>query len=165
MAIAKNIINKKYVKGASTITMQLAKNLFLTQTKSLARKLEEVVLAWLMENYFKISKNRILEIYLNIIEFGEHIYGLSEAAQYYFEKKVPELNITESLVLSYIIPRPKYFLEALRMKSPKLIQNLTKHIDFYSNYLLNRELIDKKLYNEIKYEIKFKPSIGTLILK
>jgi hypothetical protein len=165
IAIAKNIVNKKYVKGASTITMQLAKNLFLTKTKTPSRKFEEVVLAWLMENYFNISKNRILEIYLNIIEFGENIYGLSEAARYYFDKKVSELDITESLVLSYIIPRPKYFLEALLIKSQKLIQNLTKHIDFYSNDLLNRQLIDEESYNEVKYNIKFSPSIGTLVLK
>jgi membrane peptidoglycan carboxypeptidase len=145
--------------------MQLAKNLFLTQTKSLARKFEEVVLAWLMENFFKISKDRILEIYLNIIEFGENIYGLSEAAQFYFEKKVSELDITESLVLSYIIPRPKYFLEALLIKSPKLIQNLTKHIYFHSKYLLARELIDEESYNQVQYSIIFKPSIGTLVLK
>lgn len=165
VAIANNIINKKYVKGASTVTMQLAKNLFLTQTKSVARKFEEVVLAWLMENYFKISKDRILEIYLNIIEFGENIYGLSEAAQYYFEKGVLELDITESLVLSYIIPRPKYFLEAVLIKSPILIQKLNNHIDFYSNYLLNMKLIDEECYNQVKYSIQFKPSIGTLVLK
>src|SRR5690606_33858207 len=72
VAIVKNIINKKFVKGASTITMQLAKNLFLTNKKSPVRKFEEVVLAWLMENSFNLSKNRILEIYLNIIEFGEN---------------------------------------------------------------------------------------------
>jgi hypothetical protein len=165
IAIAKNIINRKYLKGASTITMQLAKNLFLTKTKSVARKCEEVVLAWLMENYFKFSKDRILEIYLNIIEFGENIYGLSEAAQYYFEKKVSELDLTESLVLSYIIPRPKYFLEAVLMKSPKLIEKLINHIDFYSNYLLDMKLIDRKQKKGIRYDIQFKPSIGTLVLK
>ena len=165
VAIVRNIINKKYVKGASTITMQLAKNLFLTQTKSLARKFEEVVLAWLMENHFNISKDRILEIYLNIIEFGENIYGLSEAAQYYFDKKVSELDITESLVLSYIIPQPKYFLEAVLIKSPKLIQKLINHIDFYSNYLLNMKIIDEECYNKIKYCIKFRPSIGAHVLK
>lgn len=165
IAIAKNIINKKFVKGASTITMQLAKNLFLNRKKTPVRKLEEVVLAWLIENPFRISKDRILEIYLNIIEFGENIYGLSEAARYYFEKKVLDLGITELLVLSYIIPRPKYFLEAVLMKSPKLIRNLTRHIDFYSNDLLYRKLIDKEQYNEIKYDIKFKPSIGRLVLK
>lgn len=165
VALARNIINKNFIKGASTITMQVAKNLFLSQTKSLARKFEEVVLAWLMENCFNMSKNRIVEIYLNIIEFGENIFGLSEAAQYYFEKKVSELDITESLVLSYVIPRPRYFLEAVLMKSPKLILNLTRHIDFYSRDLLGRRLIDKELYNEIKYEIQFKPSIGTLVLK
>ena len=145
--------------------MQLAKNLFLTNKKTPVRKFEEVVLAWLMENSFNVSKNRILEIYLNIIEFGENVYGLTEAAHYYFEKKVSELDITESLVLSYIIPRPKYFLEAVLIKSPKLILNLTMHIDFYSNDLLNKKIIDEEIYNKITYDIQFKPSIGTLFLK
>jgi len=164
VAIAKNIINKKIVKGASTITMQLARNIFLYHSKTVSRKLEEFLLAWLIENHFAISKERILEIYLNIIELGENIYGISEASHYYFDKKVKDLNITEYLVLSYVIPRPKYFLEAVINKSPKLIKNLTAHIKFYSKVLLDKKLIDEKEYNEIDYNIIFKPSIGSLEL-
>lgn len=165
MAIAKNVLSRKYVKGASTITMQLARNLFLTHDKNLERKFEEIVLALLMENYFKISKDTILEIYLNIIEFGEGIYGIQEASAFYFDKNVTDLSVTECIVLTYIIPRPKYFLEAVLIKSPKLLYNLRNHIMFHASALLQKKLINEDNFRDINYCIEFTPSIGTLRLK
>jgi len=165
LAIALNINYRKFKRGASTIPMQLVRNLFLYQTKTVSRKLEELLLAWLMINQFHIPKKRILEIYFNIIEFGENVYGISEAANYYFDKQVRELNISEYLVLSYIIPRPKYFLEAVQMKSPQLIKNLTFHMETYSKILLEGKVINEDMIKNINFTINFRSSIGKLKLK
>jgi len=87
--------------------MQLVKNVFLNRNKTMMRKFEEIVLVWLMESSRAVSKDRMLEIYLNVIEWGKNVYGIDEAANYYFGKKPIDLNIGESLYLSSIVPRPK----------------------------------------------------------
>lgn len=107
LSITTNLKEKKFKRGASTISMQLVKNVFLNRKKTMDRKLEEILLVWLMERSGQVSKDRLLEIYLNIIEWGRNVYGVSEAANYYFGKKAQELNLGESLFLSSIIPRPK----------------------------------------------------------
>jgi membrane peptidoglycan carboxypeptidase len=84
--------------------MQVAKNLFLSRERTLSRKLEELVLAWHMET--SLSRDRILEIYLNIIEFGPGIYGISEAASALFGKTAAELQPNEAAYFSAIVPRP-----------------------------------------------------------
>src|SRR6185436_3724617 len=99
-SITTNIINKKFLWGGSTITMQLARNLFLNHNNNIFRKIEELMLTLLMENIAGLSKERILEIYLNIIEWGPDIYGLKEASAFYFSRHPKDLNLTESLVLS-----------------------------------------------------------------
>ncbi len=107
LSIVTNIKEKKFKRGASTISMQLIKNLYLNRNKTMMRKFEEILLVWLMEQSKQVSKDRLLEIYLNIIEWGKNVYGISEASKYYFGKTPSELTIGESLYLSSIIPRPK----------------------------------------------------------
>ena len=107
LSIATNVKEKKFKRGASTISMQLVKNVFLNRKKTLNRKFEEILLVWLMEASGRVSKDRLFEIYLNVIEWGKNVYGITEAADYYFKKKPEELNLGESLFLSSIIPRPK----------------------------------------------------------
>lgn len=107
LSIVTNIKERAFKRGASTISMQLVKNLYLDRNKTMTRKFEEIVLVWLMECSKVVSKDRLFEIYLNIIEWGKNIYGITEAANYYFGKTPNELNIGESLFLSSIIPRPK----------------------------------------------------------
>ncbi len=82
-------------RGASTITQQLARNLFLGPDKNLLRKYREAVITLVLES--TLSKKRILEIYLNSVEWGERTWGVTEAAQYYFQKSPEELNVTEAL--------------------------------------------------------------------
>jgi hypothetical protein len=103
-AIISNLKARRFVRGASTITMQLAKNLFLTREKTLSRKLEEMILADYLEQIFR--KDDMMELYLNIIEFGPDIYGITHAAAYYFGRKPEELNLVECLFLSSIMPAP-----------------------------------------------------------
>jgi membrane peptidoglycan carboxypeptidase len=90
--------------GGSTITMQTVKNLFLARDKTLSRKLQEVFLAWHLER--AISKERILEIYLNMVEFGPGLYGIGRASQKFFGKHPRELSLKESIYLASLLPAP-----------------------------------------------------------
>lgn len=112
-SITKNIKTKKFTRGASTISMQLVKNVFLTREKTLSRKLEEILLVYILENNHISSKERMLEVYFNIIEWGPNIYGIGEASQFYFQKRAVDLNINECLFLATIIPNPKGFMYRL----------------------------------------------------
>jgi hypothetical protein len=109
-SIVKNIRTKKFSRGASTISMQLVKNAFLNREKTLSRKLEEILLVYILENNRISSKERMLEVYFNIIEWGPNVYGIGEASQFYFQKKPGDLNLNECLFLATIIPRPKGFM-------------------------------------------------------
>lgn len=106
-SVEQNLDAGRYVRGASTISMQLARNLFLGRDQVLARKLQEVVLVWLMENVADIPKPRMMELYLNIIEYGPGIYGIHEAAVHYFGKRPDELTVEECAWLTSIVPSPK----------------------------------------------------------
>ncbi len=109
-SIVSNIKTKKFTRGASTVSMQLVKNVFLTREKTLSRKLEEILLVYVLENNRIVSKERMFEVYLNIIEWGPNVYGVGEAARFYFQKHPSELSLKESLFLASIIPRPKKFM-------------------------------------------------------
>ena len=109
-SIIKNIKTKKFSRGASTISMQLVKNVFLTREKTLSRKLEEILLVYVLENNRIASKERMLEVYFNIIEWGPNVYGIGEAAQFYFQKHPFDLSLRECLFLASIIPSPKKFM-------------------------------------------------------
>jgi monofunctional biosynthetic peptidoglycan transglycosylase len=95
------------VVGGSTITQQLAKNLFLSGERTLMRKGQEFVLTLLLESL--LSKQRILEIYLNHVEWGKGVFGAQAAAQHYFSKPASSLTSWEAARLAVMLPRPKYF--------------------------------------------------------
>ena len=104
-SLKKNYRRKRICRGGSTITMQAARNLYLKPEKSYLRKVKEILIALKME--LLLSKKRILEIYLNIIEFGENIIGIESASKHYFYKSTIDLNKIESVRLAAIIPNPK----------------------------------------------------------
>ena len=93
--------------GGSTITQQLAKNLFLSGERTLLRKGQELVLTVMLETL--LSKQRILEIYLNSVEWGEGVFGAEAAAQHYYRKPASQLSAFEAARLAVMLPRPKYF--------------------------------------------------------
>ncbi len=95
------------IVGGSTITQQLAKNLFLSGERTLLRKGQEFVLTLLLEQF--LSKQRILEIYLNSVEWGEGVFGAEAAAQHYFRKPASQLSAYEAARLAVMLPRPKFF--------------------------------------------------------
>lgn len=107
MAIKKNEESGKASAGGSTITQQLAKNLFLTSHRSYIRKGEEAVITVMIESMW--DKQRILTAYLNVAEFGNGIYGVEAAAQHYFDKSADNLNRDESALLVSMLTNPKYY--------------------------------------------------------
>lgn len=106
-AIEKDLKAKKFKFGGSTITQQLARNLFLSPEKSLIRKVSEAVITWRMEKI--LSKKRILELYLNVAEWGEGIFGAEAASRHYFGKLSSELNPEEAARLAAILPNPRRY--------------------------------------------------------
>jgi monofunctional biosynthetic peptidoglycan transglycosylase len=94
-----------FKRGASTISQQLAKNLYLSSERSFFRKGQEAIITYFMER--NLSKKRILELYLNVIEWGDGIYGAEAASQYYFHKPAAVLNAREGAFLSAMIPNPR----------------------------------------------------------
>ncbi|MDZ4055418.1 MAG: transglycosylase domain-containing protein, partial [Polynucleobacter sp.] len=94
-------------QGASTITMQVARNFFLSNEKTFSRKIYEVLLAWEIES--KLSKDKILEIYMNQIYLGQRAYGFSSAAQIYFGKELKDLSIAESAMLAGLPKAPSAY--------------------------------------------------------
>lgn len=106
-ALERNKDKGKVVAGGSTISQQLAKNLFLFNKRSFVRKGQEAVATWMMERVW--SKQRILEVYLNSVEFGENIYGVEAASQYYFGHSARSMSREQAAFLAALLPNPKYY--------------------------------------------------------
>lgn len=106
-ALEKDIKKKKFKAGGSTISQQLAKNLYLSPSKNPIRKLKEAILTWRMEN--QLSKRRIMELYLNVAEWGDGIYGIEAAARRHFGKSAAELTPREAATLAAVIPNPRRY--------------------------------------------------------
>ena len=106
LAVAANLRSGSYKRGAGTITMQLVRNLYLGHQRTLSRKAQEVVLAWLLEHRTQVPKERLLEIYLNIIEWGPGLHGVDEAARFYFDTDASELTLDQALFLTILVPSP-----------------------------------------------------------
>lgn len=103
-ALIANLKAGRFRQGASTISMQLSKNLFLSRDKTLARKLEELVLTDYLEQTFQ--KSEMMELYLNVIEFGPNVYGITDAARYYYGREPEELQLAECMFLASLLPSP-----------------------------------------------------------
>jgi monofunctional biosynthetic peptidoglycan transglycosylase len=141
-AIKRNLKEGKKVRGGSTITQQLAKNLFLSTEKSYYRKLKEFFIAKRLEE--NLSKNRIFHLYLNIIEFGPGVFGVEAASEYYFGKPVGSLNLEEIIRLVSVLPKP------LRVTP---LSN-SRYLKWRANLLLDRlikyEYITDEQYKHVK---------------
>ncbi len=139
-SILKNIRTKKFSRGASTLSMQLIKNVFLTREKTVSRKLEEILLVYILENNRIASKERMLEVYFNIIEWGPNVYGIGEAAQFYFQKKPSNLTLQECLFLATIIPKPRKFMWQFDTEG-RLKSFASQQQKFLGNLMLRRGLL------------------------
>ena len=106
-ALEKDIKIKKFKVGGSTISQQLAKNLYLSPAKNPVRKIKEAILTWRMEK--QLSKRRIMELYLNVVEWGDGIFGIEAAARKYYGKSAAALTAHEAAVLAAVIPNPRRY--------------------------------------------------------
>tara|TARA_B100000963_G_scaffold62043_1_gene50127 strand:- start:340 stop:2676 length:2337 start_codon:yes stop_codon:yes gene_type:complete len=145
----KNIMTSKRLEGASTITQQVAKNFLLTNEVSLNRKIKEAILAFRIER--ALSKERILELYLNQIYLGSGAYGVAAASLEYFDKSIKELNYTEASLLAALPKAPSKYNPYRNIKLAKFRRDLVL------KNLLDNNFINLKDYNKyIKENIKLK---------
>ena len=154
-SIILNIKERRFARGGSTITMQLVKNVFLNRNKTIVRKLEEILLVWLIENQQLCSKERMFEVYLNIIELGPKIYGAKEAAHFYFDKEPSKLTLPESIFIASIIPRPKWFMYAFD-ETGHLRQSEKDFFHLLSGKMLNKGEISQEDFDKMDPDITLK---------
>jgi hypothetical protein len=147
-SMIQNIRERKFARGGSTITMQLVKNVFLNRNKNIARKLEEILLVWLIENQELCTKERMFEVYLNIIELGPHVYGANEAAHFYFSKDASKLTLQESIFLSSIIPKPRWFMYSFD-ETGHLNQSTREFYNLLSGKMLKKGQISQEEYDRL----------------
>lgn len=152
-SIAVNIRAKRFLRGASTISMQLVKNIFLSREKTLSRKLEEIAIVWLIENQRLTSKERMFEVYLNIIEWGPGVYGIGPASKFYFNKTAGYLTINEAIFLASIVPAPKYFRYRFE-KNGQLKNNLQPYFKTLSRHMVARGIITQEIRDEMLFGLQ-----------
>ncbi len=140
-----NIKARRYVSGASTISQQVVKNVFLTPEKTIARKVRELFVTHGLEEHFQ--KNQILEVYLNVAEFGPDIYGIHEAAQHYFSHPPSLLNAAEGAFLAVMLPSPKKYYQYTFVKKT-LSPPKRKKIQRILRDMLTQELITPAQHSE-----------------
>ncbi len=145
-----------FKKGGSSISQQLAKNMFLTPERSFWRKAKEAIITDRIEG--ALSKNEILERYLNVIEFGRNVYGIKAAAQFYFQKTPAELDVVESSFLAMLLPNPIKYSQSYYKKelSPFAQKRMNKIIDDLYQY--NRIDDEQYLDAQNKLDLVFKPT-------
>lgn len=140
-ALGENIKRREWSFGASTITQQTVKNIYFENNKTLYRKVKELLVTKRLEK--ALTKNEILELYLNIIEFGPDIYGIHAASQYYFKSKPSQLNAAQGAFLAVLMPSPRKY-----------------HFTIYQNqYLAKRH---KRKYRRILQDMRFKEYISPI---
>lgn len=136
-ALRRNLKAGKIRLGASTITMQMVKNVLLSHERTLSRKLQELFLTWWVEE--ALSKQRIMELYLNVIEFGPGIYGVTNASRHYFGKHPAELTSLEAAYLALMLPSP--VRRHVHYCNGELTERFTKKLDWIHDLMLERERI------------------------
>jgi membrane peptidoglycan carboxypeptidase len=162
-SIATNIKAKKFVRGGSTISMQLVKNVFLTRKKTIARKAEEALIVWLIESNRIYSKERMFEVYLNIIELGPNIYGIGEASRFYFNKLPSEITLQEGIFLASLLPHPKWFRYSFD-KAGNLKPYFADYYRVVSNFLLRKNLITQEQHDQLQPYIELKGPAKELVV-
>ena len=139
-SLVSNLKSGRFRRGGSTITMQLARNLFLTKTKTLSRKLQEVILAFMLDgDNVYLTKNEIMTLYLNIVELGPDIYGVKEAAKHYFDKQPLGLTPAEIAWIVRLLPGPRLYYRSFQ--NGKLTHERIRKINRLLARFVNDDLI------------------------
>jgi hypothetical protein len=153
-AIGFNLSEGKIVKGASTISQQTVKNLYLSGARTVSRKLEEAFLTWRLEKY--LSKKRIFEIYLNIIEMGPELRGIRQGANLYFGKSPSFVNLLEAAHLAAIVPAPTFYYKMFKKSNVVPDFWARKIRDILKKMCLDKNLSWPQYYRAKKEEIIIK---------
>lgn len=139
----------RFARGGSTITQQMIKNVLLSREKTISRKIREIILARRAEDI--LTKHQILEIYMNVVEWGDGVYGVEAASRYYFEKHAAELRLEEAALLAGMLPNPRHYNPFKRMDKARKRQSRVLFNMFQA------KLIDKGEYDSaVKAEIRLR---------
>ena len=173
-----DIKEKRFARGGSTLSMQLVKNVFLSREKTIGRKAEEMLMVWLIENWLierthTLTKERMFEIYLNIVEWGptayrwpsgkRGVYGIREAALFYYAKRPNELNLGECIYLTSIIPKPKYYKESFNQYGE--LRGATRwYFRFIADIMLNKGLITNGQRDNLSYSVSLRDPARSYIV-
>jgi hypothetical protein len=141
-AMVYDLKERRFARGGSTISMQLVKNVFLNRRKNIARKLEEALIVWLIEQNRLTSKERMFEVYLNIAEWGPGVYGLLEASEFYFGKRPSQLTLEECIYLASIIPKPKHYRSSFEANG-RLKENQEGHFRLVARRMAAKGVISE----------------------
>ncbi len=136
-ALIADIVRKKIVQGGSTITQQLVKNLYLTPRKTITRKVHEIILAYRLEK--NMSKNKILELYLNTVYFGAGAWGIESAAKTYFDESAKDLTIAQSALLAGLVKAPSAYNPYKHPKRAKMRMIYVLNRMYENHFITSRE--------------------------
>ena len=162
-ALAYDLEVGRFARGGSTITMQLVKNVFLNRHKNIARKLEEALIVWLIENQHLTSKERMYEVYLNLVEWGPLVYGACEASHFYFDKEPSDLTVEEAIFLASIVPKPKHFRSVFNADAT-LRENQEGYFHLIARRLCAKGLLTEEEAAAVRPEITVKGKAKDMIL-
>jgi monofunctional biosynthetic peptidoglycan transglycosylase len=150
-SLKSNLEKGRFARGGSTISQQLAKNMFLSKDKTLVRKLIEAIITVRLEKV--LTKKEIMEKYLNVVQFGKDIYGIKQASQFYFKKDPKDLTMLESAFFAFLLPSPEIYSKSFYKKklTPFAQKRLTEIIDrlYQYNYVTDAEYLASKA--ELEY--------------
>jgi hypothetical protein len=153
-ALVRNLLAGRFKFGASSITMQMVKNVFLYRDKTISRKLQELFLTWYVE--VTLKKDRILEIYVNAIEYGPGVYGIVQASRIYFDKHPREIEPREAAFLAHLLPHPrKRYFQYCKGKMSKRWENKVGRI--LGNMHKRKRLTDEEYEEASEATLEFNP--------
>lgn len=155
LAIEKNIKRKKFAFGASTLTQQLARNLYLSPSKNPVRKLKEAILTWRLE--WTLSKKRILELYLNSVEWGDGIFGIEQASRHYYGKSAKWLTARESASLAAVLPNP------VKYRPDSSSHYVRRRAERIYRIMQRRGIVSSAAFESCFFGVKWKKVTGTLL--
>lgn len=147
----KNLEKGHFARGGSTITQQLAKNMFLTKDKTLSRKALEAVITVRLEKV--LTKREILERYFNVVQFGKDLFGIQQAAQFYFKKSPSDLDVIESAFLVFLLPNPEVYSKSFYKK--KLTPFASKRLEQIVTRLYQFDRITESEYLVAKNQLPY----------
>ena len=153
-SLVDNLKKGRFVRGGSTVTMQLARNLFLNRRKTLSRKIEEIIVAWLLERRF--DKDELMALYLNAVEFGPDIFGVREASQHYFALHPRDLSPAQTAWLIKLLPGPRLYYAQFEKK--RLNRGFKDNLNWLMRHMIRKGFMEQSQYEPVTETSLFEES-------